>query len=275
MPSAPASQALFQQPDHGVELGLGRRAIRHAHDHQPQRVVADQHAGVHRGFRETCRDNPESSARGTASTARSGSGNPAAARPCRASAGATEKPQWPMISVVTPWRTLLSALGLIGSVKSEWVLMSMKPGATARPAASMIFSAGASIGEAIAAIRPSSIATIAGNAGAAAAVEHQSAADQDVMHRRARGWRRGTVAAEAAISMQAAKQAYEGPTHRYNLRLKLAQSGMGRNRPLAKQWNFRLRLVEVGVSSTGVATVCCVGAYCCVGSRLRAAAGDG
>ena len=38
-----------------------------------------------------------------------------------------------MISVVTPWRTLLSALGLIGSVKSEWVLMSMKPGATARP----------------------------------------------------------------------------------------------------------------------------------------------
>src|SRR5437016_2601370 len=40
-----------------------------------------------------------------------------------------------MISVVTPWRTLLSALGLIGSVKSEWVLMSMKPGATAGPAA--------------------------------------------------------------------------------------------------------------------------------------------
>ena len=28
-----------------------------------------------------------------------------------------------MISVVTPWRTLLSAFGLIGSVKSEWVLM--------------------------------------------------------------------------------------------------------------------------------------------------------
>ena len=50
-----------------------------------------------------------------------------------------------MISVVTPWRTLLSAFGLIGKVKSEWVLMSMKPGATARPGASMIFSAGASI----------------------------------------------------------------------------------------------------------------------------------
>src|SRR5258706_439600 len=60
-----------------------------------------------------------------------------------------------MISVVTPWRTLLSALGLIGRVKSEWVLMSMKPGATVRPAASMIFSAGALIGEPIAATRHS------------------------------------------------------------------------------------------------------------------------
>ena len=66
-----------------------------------------------------------------------------------------------MISVVTPWRTLLSALGLIGSVKSEWVLMSMKPGATARPAASMVFAAGSSIGEPIAAIRPSLMATSA------------------------------------------------------------------------------------------------------------------
>ena len=29
-----------------------RRAVRHAHDHQAQRVVADQHAGVHRGRRK-------------------------------------------------------------------------------------------------------------------------------------------------------------------------------------------------------------------------------
>ncbi len=68
----------------------------------------------------------------------------AAARPCRARHGATEKPQWPMISVVTPWRTLLSAFGLIGSVKSECVLMSMKPGATASPCASTVFRAGPS-----------------------------------------------------------------------------------------------------------------------------------
>ena len=46
-----------------------------------------------------------------------------------------------MISVVTPWRTLLSALGLIGRVKSEWVLMSIKPGVTASPAASMTLAA--------------------------------------------------------------------------------------------------------------------------------------
>src|SRR5215467_15315761 len=42
-----------------------------------------------------------------------------------------------MISVVTPCRTLLSALGLIGKTKSEWVLMSIKPGVMARPSASM------------------------------------------------------------------------------------------------------------------------------------------
>ena len=99
------------------------------------------------------------------------------------SAGATEKPQWPMISVVTPWRTLLSALGLIGKVKSEWVLMSMKPGATARPAASMVFAAArvdarADRGDAAVCDRE-----IAGGAGRAAAVEQKPAADHDVMHR--------------------------------------------------------------------------------------------
>src|SRR5579871_1795469 len=60
-----------------------------------------------------------------------------------------------MISVVTPWRTLLSALGLIGSVKSEWVLMSIKPGVTASPLASMTFAAdGADRDAPSAAMRP-------------------------------------------------------------------------------------------------------------------------
>ena len=37
------------------------------------------------------------------------------------SAGATEKPQFPTTSVVTPCRILLSAFGLSGNVKSECV----------------------------------------------------------------------------------------------------------------------------------------------------------
>src|SRR5882724_920123 len=63
-----------------------------------------------------------------------------------------------MISVVTPWRTLLSALGLIGRVKSEWVLMSMKPGATARPPASITLVASVSSSAPMAAMRPSRMA---------------------------------------------------------------------------------------------------------------------
>src|SRR5262249_46605863 len=72
--------------------------------------------------------------------------------------GGAEKPQWPMISVVTPWRTLLSAFGLIGRVKSECVFMSMKPGATARPSASITRVAPSVRRGPIAARRPSAIA---------------------------------------------------------------------------------------------------------------------
>jgi hypothetical protein len=53
------------------------------------------------------------------------------------STGAREKPQWPTTSVVTPWWTMLSAVGVSGSVKSECVLMSMNPGATTSPRASI------------------------------------------------------------------------------------------------------------------------------------------
>ena len=98
------------------------------------------------------------------------------------SAGATEKPQWPMISVVTPWRTLLSAFGLIGSVKSECVLMSMKPGATARPCG--VDDLECRTGEAGPDRRDAAAGDgeIAGNARIAGAVVQNSAADQDVVH---------------------------------------------------------------------------------------------
>ena len=45
-------ERVFQQRDHLRELGRARRALRHAHHHQAQRVVADQHAGIHRSRRK-------------------------------------------------------------------------------------------------------------------------------------------------------------------------------------------------------------------------------
>ena len=87
-----------------------------------------------------------------------------------------------MISVVTPWRTLLSALGLIGSVKSEWVLMSMKPGATASPVASMVLPAGSFDARADRGDAAVPDGDVARRAGRSAAVINQPAADQDVVH---------------------------------------------------------------------------------------------
>ena len=53
------------------------------------------------------------------------------------SAGAAEKPQLPTTSRVTPCLIFDSARGLSGKVKSEWVWMSMSPGATTCPRASI------------------------------------------------------------------------------------------------------------------------------------------
>src|SRR5579875_2506519 len=66
-----------------------------------------------------------------------------------------------MISVVTPWRTLLSAFGLIGRVKSEWVLMSIKPGLTTSPSAAMTRRASPTSPLPMAAMRPPRTATSA------------------------------------------------------------------------------------------------------------------
>src|SRR5688572_12677716 len=71
-----------------------------------------------------------------------------------------------MISVVTPWRTLLSAFGLIGNVKSECVLMSMKPGHTTSSEASMVFAADEPSPAPIAAMRPSRMPMSPANGGA-------------------------------------------------------------------------------------------------------------
>ena len=66
--------------------------------------------------------------------------------------GYGEMPQFPTTSVVTPWYTLLSPPGSSRSVLSECECMSMKPGATICPDASMTRSATASSRLPIAAI---------------------------------------------------------------------------------------------------------------------------
>ena len=50
--------------------------------------------------------------------------------------GAIEPPS-PVISVVIPWVILLAARGSTRTLYSDWPSMSMKPGATTRPVASM------------------------------------------------------------------------------------------------------------------------------------------
>src|SRR3954463_193740 len=79
--------------------------------------------------------------------------------------GAYVQPQLPTTSVVTPWRTVLSAVGTVSSVKSLWLWGSTKPGQTIRPAASMILSACAPSRSPTAAMRPSSTATSPRNGG--------------------------------------------------------------------------------------------------------------
>ncbi len=51
-PERAGVERLLQQRDHLLQLVRGRRPVRHAHHHQAQRVVADQHAGVHGGRRK-------------------------------------------------------------------------------------------------------------------------------------------------------------------------------------------------------------------------------
>ena len=50
--------------------------------------------------------------------------------------GAAELPQLPLKTVVTPWRTTLSASGFTSSEKSLWLWTSIIPGDTTRPSAS-------------------------------------------------------------------------------------------------------------------------------------------
>ena len=68
--------------------------------------------------------------------------------------GAAEKPQLPTTSSVTPWRIFDSARGFSGRVKSECVWMSMNPGATTWPRASITRWAGRVERDSSATMRP-------------------------------------------------------------------------------------------------------------------------
>src|SRR5579863_9339890 len=71
----------------------------------------------------------------------------------------------PRISVVTPWRILLSPLPSTRRVKSEWLCRSMKPGATTSPEASIVRLAVACSSRPTSAMRPSFTATEPSNHG--------------------------------------------------------------------------------------------------------------
>jgi hypothetical protein len=96
------------------------------------------------------------------------------------------KPQLPVTSVVTPWLTLLWARPSSIRLMSEWVWMSMKPGDTTRPLASITSrcadrSAVADKGDA-----PGHDADIGLARRGTGAVDHQAAADEGVcLHRAA------------------------------------------------------------------------------------------
>lgn len=58
------------------------------------------------------------------------------------SSGATDSPS-PVISVVIPWKIFEGTRGSTSIVSSDWPSMSMNPGATIIPCASIVFRAGA------------------------------------------------------------------------------------------------------------------------------------
>ena len=75
--------------------------------------------------------------------------------------GRIEVPQLPVISVVMPWKSLLSGWKLSRGHASEWLWMSMKPGATVSPDTSTTSRASSPASGAMRAMRPSRMHTSA------------------------------------------------------------------------------------------------------------------
>ena len=91
--------------------------------------------------------------------------------PCRVDSaslrvGSCDEPSCPTITVVTPWRITDSTRGSLNIVPSACEWMSMKPGATASPRASITSAASSPSRPPIATMRPAESATSASTPGA-------------------------------------------------------------------------------------------------------------
>ena len=96
--------------------------------------------------------------------------------------GAYVQPQLPTTSVVTPWRIVLCAVGLVRIVKSLWLCGSTKPGQTTRPPASITRSARVAVDVADRGDPPVLDRDVAAERRRAGAVDDQRVADDQVGH---------------------------------------------------------------------------------------------
>ena len=137
MPRAPACMASSSSRRISLDLGRRGRAALVAHDLRPQAAEAHERRHVARRPRRVDGAQvlverrprgqlPRRSCRGT---------RPSGPDPAR---GHADMPQLPTTTVVTPWRRVLSIQGSVNGARSEWVWTSMNPGASARPAASIV-----------------------------------------------------------------------------------------------------------------------------------------
>ena len=130
-------QRFGEQPAHGADLRLRRGAAFVAHHLGAQTPEPGQRGDVAGGPRDV--DGVEVLGGGVpAATELLDAGTRDVARSARFALGHAEAPQLPATTVVTPCRRALSIHGSVKGARSEWVWTSMKPGARARPAASIV-----------------------------------------------------------------------------------------------------------------------------------------
>ncbi len=136
-PEGAVVERAIELVDHRPLLVGRGRPRRSAEDRDPDGVVAGQRRRRSPTGRppRPPRDTRRTSS--TASRARRGSRSVRSSIAAGIGSGAGEWPQLPTTIVVTPWAIALRARGSARTVTSAWLWMSMKPGATTRPVASI------------------------------------------------------------------------------------------------------------------------------------------